>query len=834
MLTIIEEPVEDENELRGNAERITMQMARGSSAGGGFRSSSTMALSRSGTPQLQRARLSGAQKQTDPLVKVNLNVMGVPVTKAPLQGILQPGILQNVREAISATDFPVDQVPSTPSLSTSKNSTPNGVNREADKTALTKLVRRKRERRHKQKVQFRATFPASMQPLEEASFSLPAAVPFPVPVCMPSYILKSKKDCQLRKARLGGMGGDAVVSSFAEESGSEKEFIDLKANKHLAVKTSEHKAFERLHSTETVDALIMSEDLSEIRGKVTFAVSQVRPTVLKHILLRNKLVDGHIQLNMLPKQNLVGLVMSSSQATRELLRGLMFQQKGGGNKCLDGNGVESLSQYKSISECEPTPRPVSDTFNQSVVAGPGLFHRNRFPPGNTTLERLTWWERQADNICKDYEEMMSLRMKAKNKRDLDNGSIVHGLTNPNPGVKTQGDQRFERGSTSNTTMSQAESRQRKVEAMQLASEAEAELSQAINAAKNAKVRFEGLSRSTPPTRDHISREGARSAAGIPPTSFSTTGQRIDTVIRAVGSRSSWPRTRADKRCSSQLSERGQDDEFADFVDEGESYSRPATETGVRNRSASADLAAMNLSVGRSPLRHRARAEDRERGLLSTSKFLGSGAFLPEYVVKNNFAGGRRGFCIKAGLPYEVNTCDHVKELLVERRSQHAEDESELPENLLALKNLGTKRWRQGYERGITEFVPGMAKMQNPLKQIHPRDSKIFDEWSFGEEQLGPPLVSLTDTNLEKSEDRKKGLLKPMSPKYTLHILGESQYKDTNCYSFGSVLHPKNDLVRCVREFVFVVGVAVLVECVMFVFLCVCDVCVCLAERRDGL
>ena len=116
MLTIIEEPVEGENELRGNAERITMQMARGSSAGGGFRSSPTMALSRSGTPQLQRARLSGVQKQTEPLERENLNIMGVHFTKAPL-----PGILQNVREAISATDFPVDQVPSTPSLSTSKN-----------------------------------------------------------------------------------------------------------------------------------------------------------------------------------------------------------------------------------------------------------------------------------------------------------------------------------------------------------------------------------------------------------------------------------------------------------------------------------------------------------------------------------------------------------------------------------------------------------------------------------------------------------------------------------------------------------------------------------------
>ena len=360
------------------------------------------------------------------------------------------------------------------------------------------------------------------------------------------------------------------------------------------------------------------------------------------------------------------------------------------------------------------------------------------------------------------------------------------------------------------------------------------MSQAINAAKNAKVRFEGLSRSTAPTRDHISREGARSAAGIPPTSFSTTGQRIDTVIRAVGSRSSWPRTRADKRCSSQLSERGKDDEFADFVDEGESYSRPATETGVRNRSASVDLAAMNLSVGRSPLRHRARAEDRERGLLSTSKFIASGAFLPEYVVKNNFAGGRRGFCIKAGLPYEVNTCDHVKELLVQRKAKHEEDESELPENLLALKNLGTKRWRQAYERGITEFVPGMAKMHNPLKQIHPRDSKIFDEWCFSEEQLGPPqpIVSLADTNLEKSENRKKGLLKPMSPKYTLHILGEAQYKDTNCYSFGSVLHPKNDMVRCGRECVFFVCVAALVECVMFVFLCVMCACVWQKDEMD--
>lgn len=241
---------------------------------------------------------------------------------------------------------------------------------------------------------------------------------------------------------------------------------------------------------------------------------------------------------------------------------------------------------------------------------------------------------------------------------------------------------------------------------------------------------------------------------------------------------------------------------------GGSASRPATDGGVmRRRAVSVDPEAMmgggegirrlsplsHLDAGRiSPLRYRAREEDRLRGSLSPSRFLDGGEFQPEYSHKNTFAGARRGFSIRAGLPYVDSTYDHINTLLMQktpklRQATGKPETPVLPRHLLALKNIGTKRWRKAYERGATDFVSDVAQIKHYL---NPRDSRIFDLWGADKQAAPPAPISRVDTPDNKKSKNGGGKEKKG---YSMHLMGEPATRDSTVYHFASVLHPQNHM-----------------------------------------
>ena len=321
----------------------------------------------------------------------------------------------------------------------------------------------------------------------------------------------------------------------------------------------------------------------------------------------------------------------------------------------------------------------------------------------------------------------------------------------------------------------------RAEAAKMASEAESELSEAISAAKDAQAKLSRVAHS----------RGTSSAR----TSFSMASKRIDTTLRSAGERSSWPRT-TDRRTASRSGQDG-DEGSADVACDEDAPLRPCSEGGyMKRRAASVDPAHMGgegirkltplqrIEGVRSPLRYRAREEDRMRGSLSPSKFVSGGEFLPEYSHKNTFAGGRRSPCIRAGEPYQEQTYDHLNTLLAQKtpKKDGLVEGSGLPPHLLALKNLGTRRWRKAYERGLTNFVPEMT--------LNPRDSRIFDLWGADQKPLPPPVQPRTET----PDHLKKGMMKQARGGYSHHVLGEPQARDSNVYRFASVQHPTNDMV----------------------------------------
>jgi hypothetical protein len=332
---------------------------RASTASGGF----------GGGAQLQRARLGAAQPRPGP-DSADLNIAGESCAIKPPP----PGILANAAEAIlpagSSIDLPVLPGSGASSRSPSRQAGAHGGPLRAlgDREAL-KLIKRKRDRARKQKVLFNGLHDG-----DDTSFP-----PKGEAVYMPAYIPKSKSRAQLKNAQPGPDDKDPVAT-LPEAAVDGERFIELSGNRAFLATASEHATAELDQPDAEDDGLGLKENKTEIRQRVGFAIGQVRQTVLKHILLRNKLIDFGVQLNTLPKANLVALVVSSTAATRELLRGAYLQGPGGTHAALNGAGVVSLDKYKKFVELEPTPRPVSDTYNLSVMAGPGLFQRNRFPP----------------------------------------------------------------------------------------------------------------------------------------------------------------------------------------------------------------------------------------------------------------------------------------------------------------------------------------------------------------------------------------------------------------------------------------------------------------------
>lgn len=365
MLTIAEEDDDHTEFLSVQAtaalpRAVLSEHVRVSTASGGF-----------GGTQLQRARLSSRQSRPVDL-GTDLNIAGEKCTiKAPLTGILANA--EAVLPADGSGDCDV-RVPIQSDLATSHRSSHSSAARPRPEGPLggkdaLKLIKRKRARARKQKVNFSGL-------VAEGGTAIP---PKGEAVYMPAYIPKSKSRTQVRNAQLGADAKEPVGTLGLVERRSEDHegYFALSANKPLMTRASEHGASDL---PEEVNDTGLNENKSEIRQRVSFAIGQVRQTVLKHILLRNKLIDAGIQLNTLPKANVVALVLSSQQATRELLRGSYLQGAGGSHVVLNDTGVESLGKYKKLIELETTPRPVSDTYNLSVIAGPGIFQRNRFPP----------------------------------------------------------------------------------------------------------------------------------------------------------------------------------------------------------------------------------------------------------------------------------------------------------------------------------------------------------------------------------------------------------------------------------------------------------------------
>ena len=780
---------------------LAVPQRAGASAGGSGRASAAAGALRAQTPgadvrPASSLSLSRAHTQSQPRAaaadagELSLNVTGAKIAKAPLSSILQ-----NVRAAEPTAAEDLNACSGSPSKKMATTNVDDLTR--ADKEALKQILRRKRARARRQKV----TFAGGAGGGEEGSSGdgpgarAPAAIPPPA-VYMPAYVPKAKSRAQLRQARMGGDCNDAGACETLLDD--EEEFVALTVNKPLTAREPDAAVADQ-HSSAGADEEALSVSKTELRQRVTFAIRQIRPTVLKHILLRNKLVDGHTQLNLLPKANLVALVMSSNTATRELLRGVYLQNAGGGSLVMDRQGVSSLGKYKKFIELEGTPRPVSDTYNPSVVAGPGLFHRNRFCPGATALERLTWWEREADKIAKEYEQTVSAKDSTGKLPELE------GWTNPAEGkgrtfvmfddryrmrlIREHSPQKPSTAHDEYTRRSGAIPPLEQAEAMRLAMDAETELSQAIAAANSAKHKFaEARSNVMLGSRPH--------------TSFSMAGQRIDTAIRHVGTRSSWPH--ASGRLRTAARDDGTHDGGYGIEHDATAHkafaSRPATQNySFPQRSASVDPEAMSRGQhednaqwydgAMSPLRYRKRDEDRRRGALSPSRFMAGGEFSPEYASKNTFAGGRRALSIKTGPQYEENSYDHLNSLITQKtpKEVRVKEEQPLPPHLLALRNLGTKRWRKAYERGSTEYVPGMAQVK---EYLNPRDSRIFDLWG-ADQQPPPPAAPPVDPPYKEMPK------KMMKPRQMYVLVGEPEVRESGLYNFGAVLHPHNNMVRLV-------------------------------------
>jgi hypothetical protein len=785
--------------LTATALRRTGPGSSGRAAGGALRASTPSAGLHPVRPRTQQ------QPRATDAGELDLNVTGAKITKAPAS------ILQNAHEttppaaeghdagrlagSVANRRSAPDARSSSPSEGKPTGDDPRGTL--ADNQALKQAVlKRKRARARRQKVTFVGACAGKDKDLFDGPGAQKSAAIPPPAVYMPAYVPKSKSRSQLRQFRVGGDCG-AREASF----GDEEEFLALTGNKPLTAREPDEAVIAQDSSAEADgEALNMSK--TELRQQVSSAIRQIRPTVLKHILLRNKLVDGSTQLNLLPQANLVAMIISSHYATRELLRGAYLQNAGGGSLVMDRKGVSSLGKYKKFVEDEATPRPVSDAYNPTVVAGPGLFHRNRFPPGVTALERLTWWEREADKIAKEYEQTFSAKETKRGKLPQ-----LEGWTNPVEGqTKTfvMFDDRYrmkrirDRSPEKLKTAHDGQRQQggylqpyEQMEAVREAIEAERELALAIDMANTA--------------RDKFSLAQARSnVATRPQTSLSMAGQRIDTAIRHAGTRSSWPHASGHLRTNS----RGDDiDDGVNGIDAAEQKnvaSRPATEPySIRQRSASVDPETMSrgrdednqqlVHGTRGPMRYRVKDEDLRHGALSPSKFIAGGEFCPEYPAKNTFTGGRRGSCIKAGLPYEDNTFDHLNSLLLQKTPHGVgnREQSQLPPHLLAMRNLGTKRWRKAYERGQTEYIPGMAQVNQHLIQIHPRDSRIFDLWGADQK---PPPPEAPPIDPPYTQDPKQS----MKQRHFMHTLGEMEVRESGLYSFGSVLHPQNNMVSLVH------------------------------------
>lgn len=748
--------------------------------------------------------------------ELDLNVTGAKIAKAPAS------ILQNAQETATPPAAEGHEAGRRAGSVTNRRSTPNARSSSpsegkptgddvrgtlADKEALKQAVlKRKRARARRQKVGFvDACAGTDKDPFDVPVAQKSAAIPPPA-VYLPAYVPKSKSRSQLRHFRVGGDCKVPMDFVWAREAsfGDGEEFLALTGNKPLTAREPDEAVMAQDSSAEA-DGEALNVSKTELRQQVSFAIRQIRPTVLKHILLRNKLVDGCTQLNLLPQANLVAMVMGSFTATRELLRGSYLQNAVGGSLVMDRKGVSSLGKYKKFVEDEATPRPVSDAYNPTVVAGPGLFHRNRFPPGVTALERLTWWEREAAKIAKDYEQAFSAKETKRGKLPQ-----LDGWTNPVEEGQTKTfvmfDDRYrmkrirERSPEKLKTALDGHRQQsghlkpyEQIEAMREAIEAERELALAIDMANTARNKFSlAQARSNVATR--------------PQTSLSMAGQRIDTAIRHVGTRSSWPHATGRLRTNSRGEETddGGDGIEYDAAEQNNVASRPATERySIRQRSASVDPETMSRGPDedvqqwgdgtRSPMRYRVKDEDRQHGALSLSKFISGGEFCPEYPAKNTFAGGRRALCIKAGLPYEEQTFDHLNSLLLQKTPHGVgnREQPQLPPHLLALRNLGTKRWRKAYERGLTEYIPGMAQVNEHLIKIHPRDSRIFDLWGADQNPL-PSEAPPTDPPYK--QDPKQSI----KQRQIMHTLRETDVRESGLYSFGSVLHPQNNMVSLVR------------------------------------
>ena len=567
----------------------------------------------------------------------------------------------------------------------------------------------------------------------------------------------------------------------------------------------------------TADSCTLDESKTSVREKVAFAVKQVRPTVLRHILLRNKLVDKYTQMNGLPKSNLVSMIMGSAVATRELLRGAAFQKSDGTHLLLDQTGKTSIANYKRFIEMEPTPRPVSDTFNQTCAAGPGIFARNRFPPGVTTLDRLTWWERQATKIFADYQVSMN--------RSLDTTGEIPALDGfEDPGrdrFLVMFDDRYQMHKIRQESPQHSKGPVTNGDASKLALEAEAELAQAVVEANKAKDNF---------SRAQAARSAALSARTH--TSFGRGDQRFGvrsartphTALRLCTAESHGAVSRGD-RAFSALGPGIKDDTSI----RGAGCGRPGTEAEFAPRAGSASLdpeamRARSLSSSwdghdrsTSPLRYRAKAH-LAQGSVSPSRLSIGGELLSEWGLKNTFAmaaaegrkqfaekGGHadRNLSLRAGQAYKDSTLDHVKTLMAadaprdaDRRTAGTDRGTKLSAHLLALKNLGTRRWRKAYERGTTDFVPNASALSDYWLSGNAgkfsldvgggqTPSRSMDNSS----PLPPPIVEK-----RKSSSPSKMVVGARSKAPPMHLIGEQAARRTEAYNFGSAVHPKTDMV----------------------------------------
>ena len=334
---------------------------RGSTAGSGVLRSSTPGA---GT-HLQRPRLGTAHSHSVPDTReLNLTLTGEKIAKTPPAGILSP-MPSMVSDQSEKTHSP--SLNMRPPTHMRESATSDGFGELTCKEAL-KHIKRKRERARKQKVKFHGV---SQLGEDDVAAGKLARVPmlartFPAPAAyMPSYIPLSKRRVPPRRYGLGtDVQGPEEENAPQEGPGDEEEFVTLSTSMPLNSRSPDQPESEPNRQAVVNDEPELKENKTDIRQRVMFAIGQVRSTLLRHLLLRYKLIDNYTQLNTMPKENLVSLFANSPQATRELLRGAYLQKSDGSHLVLDEKGVDSFDKYKRFIELEATPRPVSDTFNR--------------------------------------------------------------------------------------------------------------------------------------------------------------------------------------------------------------------------------------------------------------------------------------------------------------------------------------------------------------------------------------------------------------------------------------------------------------------------------------